>query len=692
MEVRASNGSGGEASASGGDSQHAVTGGVTQVASPASSASAVPLCGVSIADFENLHSSAKNGVRVVTSDGVGWSTIEAFWGAQCLPRNASADQPVTTVLDVGAVVDPATTRAIKAAVWDNVQILFGAEAGRIGKVTAFRPGPSGDGSDDTYVVESLTEGKLDARLMDLPTLGWDAATWPANFLAAKAEDKKWQRANEEPAWNFPTIDKVHHVRLELSASEFTRYADFQTIDDMVKLVILPRCARDGGAGRSYCELLAERSGAPCAASTHFPSWVFKYDFGAVVETLRAWIDSDASPADAEDACSFWFSPATMNQWAAAAGTLPVDWFEVFKTTIAEIGHTLPIMMPWREPANLGRVWCVYEIFESLQRGAEGRGTRLTFLLPEREVKDMLRALVVDFGSLATVVASVALQDAEGTAPARDQIIEHCRDERTDGKASWNGVNGAVCAALREWLAGAGRAELERRGAAAADAGTLDFVMMLGRLLQDQGKLDEAEPLMQRRLEGSEATLGAMHPETLIAVGNLAQLLKAQGKLDEAEPLYLRSLEGREATLGAMHPSTLIAVANLADLLQAQGKLDEAEPLYLRALEGFEATLGAMHPSTLVAVNNLASLLKAQGKLDEAEPLMLRAWEGQRVALGPSHPDTIVASYTLVDLLAKLGRVDEARELCESELAMCRDALGEAHQDTIDFVEQLAGLQ
>ena len=172
MEVRASNGSGGEASASGGISQHAVTGGVTQVASPASSASAVPLCGVSIADFENLHSSAKNGVRVVTWDGVGWSTIEAFWGPKCLPCHASVDVPVTTVLDVGATIDPATTRVIKAAVWDNVKILFGPEAGRIGKVTAFIAGPNGDGIDDTYVIESLTEGKLDARLMDVPTMGW----------------------------------------------------------------------------------------------------------------------------------------------------------------------------------------------------------------------------------------------------------------------------------------------------------------------------------------------------------------------------------------------------------------------------------------------------------------------------------------------------------------------------------------
>ena len=39
-----------------------------------------------------------------------------------------------------------------------------------------------------------------------------------------------------------------------------------------------------------------------------------------------------------------------------------------------------------------------------------------------------------------------------------------------------------------------------------------------------------------------------------------------------EPLFLRALEGREATLGAMHSDTLTAVGNLVGLLQDQGWL------------------------------------------------------------------------------------------------------------------------
>ena len=51
---------------------------------------------------------------------------------------------------------------------------------------------------------------------------------------------------------------------------------------------------------------------------------------------------------------------------------------------------------------------------------------------------------------------------------------------------------------------------------------------------------------------------------------------AQGKLEEAEVLSRRALEGRERVLGVDHPKTLISVNNLGSLLQAQGKLEEAE--------------------------------------------------------------------------------------------------------------------
>ena len=51
----------------------------------------------------------------------------------------------------------------------------------------------------------------------------------------------------------------------------------------------------------------------------------------------------------------------------------------------------------------------------------------------------------------------------------------------------------------------------------------------------------AEACARRELEGYEATLGEKHPHTLILVNNLGLLLQDQGKLEEAEVYYRRVL-------------------------------------------------------------------------------------------------------------------------------------------------------
>ncbi len=56
-----------------------------------------------------------------------------------------------------------------------------------------------------------------------------------------------------------------------------------------------------------------------------------------------------------------------------------------------------------------------------------------------------------------------------------------------------------------------------------------------------------------------------HPRTLTSMSNLAMLLQAQGKLAEAEPLLLEALRACRATFGEEHPDTLTTTNNLAAL-------------------------------------------------------------------------------------------------------------------------------
>jgi len=63
---------------------------------------------------------------------------------------------------------------------------------------------------------------------------------------------------------------------------------------------------------------------------------------------------------------------------------------------------------------------------------------------------------------------------------------------------------------------------------------------------------------------------------------LGVLYADQGKMDEAEKIYQRALQGREKTWGPEHTSTLGTVNNLGSLYADQGKMDEAEKMYDRA--------------------------------------------------------------------------------------------------------------
>ena len=78
-------------------------------------------------------------------------------------------------------------------------------------------------------------------------------------------------------------------------------------------------------------------------------------------------------------------------------------------------------------------------------------------------------------------------------------------------------------------------------------------------------------------------MGPIHISTLDTVNNLGNLYTDQGKLDEAEKIYHRALDGKEKALGPTHTSTLDTVNNLGILYVDQGKLDEAEKMYQRFL-------------------------------------------------------------------------------------------------------------
>jgi len=115
-------------------------------------------------------------------------------------------------------------------------------------------------------------------------------------------------------------------------------------------------------------------------------------------------------------------------------------------------------------------------------------------------------------------------------------------------------------------------------------------------------------------------------------------LYQQGKYDEAIPLVKRILEIREKALGPNHPDVAASFNNLAELYRRQGNYAEAEPLYQRSLAIIEKVFGPEHPLAAGILYNLAELQLNQGNYAEADSLFQRSQAIREKALSPNYSD------------------------------------------------------
>ena len=115
--------------------------------------------------------------------------------------------------------------------------------------------------------------------------------------------------------------------------------------------------------------------------------------------------------------------------------------------------------------------------------------------------------------------------------------------------------------------------------------------------------------------------GEEHPNTLISINNLGCLLQELGRLEEAE-LHLReSLEAMRRVLGDDHPNTLFCINNAGLLLQDRDRPGEAEPCFREALEGRRRVLGDEHPDTVSSLQAQHGILLRLDSTEAARSLL-----------------------------------------------------------------------
>ena len=159
---------------------------------------------------------------------------------------------------------------------------------------------------------------------------------------------------------------------------------------------------------------------------------------------------------------------------------------------------------------------------------------------------------------------------------------------------------------------------------------------LGLLLQETGRIDEAETWLRRAL--------VLAPDDVNPMCSLANLLKDDGRIDEADALYRRVIE--------LDPQGTPAPNNLGLLCWKAGRLAEATDWLQRAI--------ALDPAMADAHGNLGIVQKELGQFAESEASYRRALELQQSARFHSN---------LGLLFQETGRQREAQEEFERALEL-----------------------
>ncbi|HEX8274400.1 MAG TPA: serine/threonine-protein kinase [Longimicrobiaceae bacterium] len=227
------------------------------------------------------------------------------------------------------------------------------------------------------------------------------------------------------------------------------------------------------------------------------------------------------------------------------------------------------------------------------------------------------------------------------------------------------------------------------GRPAAQAQMLD---VMGRVHQQLGEYDRAQPLLERALALREVALGERSEAVAEGRLHLGELLVQRGRYDRAEPLYRSALALQRELLGEPHPAVARTLAALGMLRQDRGDYPGAERLAREALAMRTALYGPDHPEVAESLNALAYLLQLQGRSAQAEPLFRRVLETRRRLFGDAHPEVAEARSRLGLFLAQQGRDAEAEPLYREALAARRRALGDEHPDVSTNLGLLGALE
>ena len=211
-----------------------------------------------------------------------------------------------------------------------------------------------------------------------------------------------------------------------------------------------------------------------------------------------------------------------------------------------------------------------------------------------------------------------------------------------------------------------------------DIAALGSLGRLAAIYVDQGRIGEAEPLIEQAHAGMLKHAGPDNSSTISMASTLGAVYIEQSRFEEAMQLLSTTLARIEVRNGRDSNQWIIMANTLATAMARAGLPESALELTDQVIDAATTRLGEDHSFTLTARTNRAIRIKELGQLENARVAMTEVIETTRQSVGLSHPLTLLNQVNLTEVLLMTDRTDEAVRMGEETLAAAVESLGREH--------------
>ena len=251
----------------------------------------------------------------------------------------------------------------------------------------------------------------------------------------------------------------------LRSTEFRLAPEAATPDTLKDLIVLPLTK---GTGKGYTQLLGapldgafsravsaraargaidsssvepDGGGLYSRRATNFLSWSFAQRIEHLIEAFRSL--KQRRP----ECCYAWISILAIDQHVAQEYDNPhVRWALDFQDLVQKIGHTVLVFSPWKHPAPLTRLWCLWELFITSQ----SKDIELSVELPRDEETGFERAIAEGRGD-ELFDEGIDSKSSIARSKAANAMIRRVVESRGDGVDAYGHVDESVKLSLSKWL-------------------------------------------------------------------------------------------------------------------------------------------------------------------------------------------------------------------------------------------------